>query len=96
MKISQPAIPFGSTVVVIGANGYIALETCHKLLEAGYRVRGTVRDVEQHRTWMHNLFDTTWPSKFELVQVPDFEAENAFDIAFQGPHALEMISSVHI
>jgi hypothetical protein len=49
MKISDPAIPFGSIVVVIGANGYIALETCVKLLEAGFRVRGTVQNVQQHR-----------------------------------------------
>jgi hypothetical protein len=86
MKISNPAIPLGSTVVVIGANGYIALETCVKLLEAGFRVRDTVRDVQQHRTWMHKLFDTTWPSMFELVQVPAFEADKAFDVAFQGPY----------
>jgi nucleoside-diphosphate-sugar epimerase len=86
MKISNPAIPLGSTVVVIGANGYIALETCVKLLEAGFRVRGTVRDVQQHRGWMHKLFDTTWPSMFELVQVPDFEADKAFDVAFKGPY----------
>jgi nucleoside-diphosphate-sugar epimerase len=72
MKISNPAIFFGSTVVVIGANGYIALETCVKLLEAGFWVRGTVRDVQQHRTWMHKFLDTIWPSMFELVQVPDF------------------------
>jgi nucleoside-diphosphate-sugar epimerase len=56
MQISNLAIPFGSTVVVIGANSYIAMETCVKLLEAGFRVRGTVRDVQQHRGWMHKLF----------------------------------------
>lgn len=49
MHISDPAIPFGSTVVVIGSNGYMALETCEKTLEAGYRVRGTVRDLAKHR-----------------------------------------------
>jgi NAD(P)-dependent dehydrogenase (short-subunit alcohol dehydrogenase family) len=92
MKIPHPAIPFNSTVVVVGANGYIALETCQKLLEAGYCVRGTVRDVERHRTWMHKLFDTTWPSMFELVQVPNFEADKAFDAAFQGRYPLNDIS----
>jgi NAD(P)-dependent dehydrogenase (short-subunit alcohol dehydrogenase family) len=94
--ISNPAIPLGSTVVVIGANGYIALETCVKLLEAGFRVRGTVRDVQRHRTWMHELFDTTWPSIFELVQVSDFEAEKAFDVAFQGPYSLNNTSQMSI
>jgi nucleoside-diphosphate-sugar epimerase len=48
MRVSDPAISPGSTVVVIGANGYMAVEVCDKLLEAGYNVRGTVRDVEKH------------------------------------------------
>lgn len=45
MPIQDPAIPFGSTIVVVGANGYMALEVCDKVLMAGFRVRGTVRDV---------------------------------------------------
>lgn len=84
MYIADRAIPLDSTVVVVGANGHIAVETCHKLLEAGYRVRGMVRDVEKHRGWMSRLFDEKWPGKFELVQVADFEAEGAFDEAFKG------------
>lgn len=84
MKIQNPAIPFGSTVVIIGANGYIGAETCDKFLEAGYRVRGTVRNVEEHRAWMHELFDKKYAGKFELVQVVDFEADGAFDEAFKG------------
>ena len=84
MHISDRAIPVGSTVVVVGANGYMAVETCEKLLEAGYQVRGAVRDVDRHRAWMHRLFDKQWSGKFELVQVPDFEATGAFDEAFKG------------
>lgn len=87
MRISEPAIPFGSTVVVIGANGYMGVETCEKLLQAGFSVRGTVRDVEKNRQWMHKLFDTKWPGMFELVHVVDFEAEGAFDAAFKGERA---------
>ena len=49
MHISDPAIPFGSIVVIIGANGFMALETCEKALQAGYQVRGTVRDVAKHQ-----------------------------------------------
>jgi nucleoside-diphosphate-sugar epimerase len=84
MKIVNPAIPFDSIVVVIGANGYIGAETCFKLLEAGYRVRGTVRDISKHHDWMHAIFDTEWPGKFELVCVEDFTADGAFDDAFLG------------
>jgi uncharacterized protein YbjT (DUF2867 family) len=84
MHISTRAIPRDSIVVVVGANGFIAVETCIKLLEAGYRVRGTVRDPEKHRVWAHELFESKWPTKFELVKVVDFEADRAFDEAFAG------------
>ncbi|KAH8201793.1 hypothetical protein TruAng_004057 [Truncatella angustata] len=84
MRIADRAIPSDSTVVVVGANGYMAVETCEKLLQAGYRVCGTVRDVERHRNWMHALFDENWPDRFELVQVQDFQDTDAFDNAFQA------------
>lgn len=83
MKIRNPAIPPGSLVVVIGANGYIGVETSQKFLEAGYRVRGTVRDVERC-DWMHRIFYKDWPGQFELVRVENFEVDGAFDQAFEG------------
>lgn len=83
MQISNPALPQGSLIVVIGANGHIAAETCEKLLQAGYRVRGTVRDFTRPK-WMHQLFDTKYPKMFELVRVGDFGKEGAFDEAFEG------------
>ncbi|EHK47113.1 hypothetical protein TRIATDRAFT_306833 [Trichoderma atroviride IMI 206040] len=93
MKIQNPAVPFGSTVVIIGANGYIGAETCDKFLEAGYRVRGTVRNVEEHRAWMYELFDKKYAGKFELMQVVDFEAEGAFDEAFKGAAVVVYVST---
>ncbi|KAF5251799.1 hypothetical protein FANTH_3118 [Fusarium anthophilum] len=93
MRISNSAIPIGSIVVVVGANGYMAVETCEKLLQAGFSVRGTVRDVEKNQHWMHNLFDTKWPHMFELVHVPDFEAEGAFDEAFKGAKGVIYVST---
>lgn len=98
MRMSNRAIPLDSTVVVIGANGYMAVETCEKLLQAGYRVRGTVRNVERHRGWMHALFDNKWPGKFELVEVVDFQAKGAFEQAFTGTCVLscpELLLSGH-
>ncbi|KAI0863529.1 putative aldehyde reductase 2 [Xylaria cubensis] len=92
MKISNPAIPLGSVVVVIGANGYIGVEVCQKLLEMGYHVRGTVRDLERCN-WMHQLFDRDWPEQFELVQVQNFEADGAFDHAFEGAAGVLYIST---
>jgi hypothetical protein len=84
MRICHPAILFGSTVVVIGTNGYMGIEACEKLLQAGFFVRGTVRDVEENRQCMYNLIDIKWPNMFELVHMSDFEAEGAFDEAFKG------------
>ncbi|EXK49863.1 hypothetical protein FOMG_02343 [Fusarium oxysporum f. sp. melonis 26406] len=84
MRICHTAITFGSTVVVIGTNGYMGIETCEKLLQAGFFVRGTVRDVEENRQCMYNLIDIKWPNMFELVHMSDFEAEGAFDEAFKG------------
>ncbi|KAF5606157.1 aldehyde reductase II [Fusarium subglutinans] len=93
MRISNSAIPIGSIVVVVGANGYMAVENCEKLLQAGFSVRGTVRDVEKNQQWMHNLFNTKWPHMFELVHVPDFEAEGAFDEAFKGAKGVIYVST---
>lgn len=59
MPIPDPAIPTGATVVVIGANGYMALEVCEKLLIAGYHVRGTVRDVEKHEDVCSSIFSNS-------------------------------------
>ncbi|PLB49885.1 NAD(P)-binding protein [Aspergillus steynii IBT 23096] len=92
MKVNNLVIPFDSEVAVIGANGYIGVETCEKLLQAGYRVRGTVRDVEQ-QLWMRELFEKKWPGKFNLVCVKDFEVEDAFDMAFKGVAGVIYVST---
>ncbi|KAI0551403.1 putative aldehyde reductase 2 [Xylaria curta] len=92
MKISKPAIPLGSVVVVIGANGYIGAEVCQKLLEVGYRVRGTVRDIG-HCNWMHQIINKDLPEQFELVRVQNFEADGAFDHAFKGAARVLYIST---
>lgn len=84
MYIEDRAIPVNSLVVVIGANGFMAIESVAKALEAGYRVRGTVRNLDYHNDWMHRLFDEKWPGKFELIEVKDFLAKGAFDKAFKG------------
>ncbi|EXK80012.1 hypothetical protein FOQG_15434 [Fusarium oxysporum f. sp. raphani 54005] len=55
MRICHPAIPFGSTVVVIGTNGYMGIGTCEKLLQAGFFIRGT---------WP-NMFELVHVSDFE-------------------------------
>ena len=70
------------TVLVTGANGYIAGSTIEALLDAGYSVRGTVRAKAK----AHALLDalSRYGDKLEIVEVPDIAAPGAFDEAVKG------------
>ncbi|KAK3670124.1 hypothetical protein LTR78_009971 [Recurvomyces mirabilis] len=84
----------GSTVLVTGANGYIAGHVCDQLLQAGYKVRGTVRSHEKGK-WMYELFDKKYGSgQFEAVEVPDMVADGAFDSAVKGVSGICHVASV--
>ena len=79
-----PVIPPGSTVLVTGANGYIASHVADQLIQAGYLVRGTSRDVAK-TVWMTDLFDNKYgKGKFEAVEVKDMAESGAFDDACKG------------
>lgn len=79
-----PVIPAGETILVTGANGYIATHVADQLLAAGYRVRGTVRSPEKSK-WLEELFEKSYgPGKFELVQVANIIEEGAFENAAEG------------
>ncbi|KAI1472589.1 NAD(P)-binding protein [Daldinia caldariorum] len=89
---SNPTIPRGSTVLVTGANGLIASHAVDRLLEAGYHVRGTVRNPSKC-AWMAPLFSRRHPSaRFELVQVSDFGAPGAWDAAVKGVSAVVAVA----
>tara|TARA_R110002060_G_scaffold45735_6_gene57067 strand:- start:818 stop:1042 length:225 start_codon:yes stop_codon:yes gene_type:complete len=50
----------------------------------GYKVRGTVRNVEK-ASWMQKKFDKSYgKNNFELVPVADLAHEGAFDEAVKG------------
>ncbi|KAI0419585.1 hypothetical protein F5X98DRAFT_362349 [Xylaria grammica] len=84
LTLSNPTIPLGSTILVTGANGLIASWAVDKFLEAGYRVRGTVRSVSRC-SWMEPFFaDRYGPGRFEAVEVPDFGAPGAWDEPVRG------------
>ncbi|GKT55758.1 NAD dependent epimerase/dehydratase [Colletotrichum tofieldiae] len=75
----QYAIPKGSTILVTGANGFIGSHVCNELLQLGYNVRGTVRDVEQC-AWLPKALELQEPKgEFRLASLPDMEKEGAFD-----------------
>ena len=78
------AIPKGSLVLVTGVNGYIASHITEKLLEHGYRVRGTVRDAYK-ADYMHALFDEKYGEvAFEHQVVRDMATDGAFDEVMKG------------
>lgn len=81
------AIPQGSTVLVTGVNGYIGSHAADQLLLAGYKVRGTVRDLSRAQ-WVQEFFDQKYGSgKFELFVVPKMNVDGAFDEAVKGQYA---------
>lgn len=93
-SVIQPTIEKGSLVLVTGVTGYIASQTVNQLLEAGYRVRGTVRDLEKAQ-WLYKLFDEKYgKDKFHAVVVADMMAPGAFDEAVQGVDGIVHMASV--
>lgn len=78
------ALPQGSLIVVSGANGFIASHVVDQFLQAGYRVRGTVRSL-QRASWLQSFFDKRHgQEKFSLFEVPDMAAPGAFNEAIKG------------
>ncbi len=84
LKGKKPAIPIGSTVLVTGISGYIGSHVADQLLQAGYRVRGTVRD-EAKGKWVRELFAGKYEeSQIETIIVADMAQTGAFDEACKG------------
>ncbi|KAF5548258.1 aldehyde reductase [Fusarium mexicanum] len=80
-NLKEPAVPFGSWVVVSGACGFIGSHVVDQLLKAGYRVRETTRDSGKNE-WAAQYFNKVHGSgSFELVEVPGMTASGAFNNA---------------
>lgn len=74
----------GSLIVVTGANGFIASHVVDQLLQAGFRVRGTVRSAKRGG-WTVDYFKGKYGAgKFELIEVPEMGDPGAFDEAVKG------------
>ncbi|KAK1484004.1 aldehyde reductase II [Colletotrichum cuscutae] len=79
LNIPNPALPTPSTIVLTGANGYIASPIANQLLLQGHHVRGTVRSPSK-TAWLAAHFEKTYgPGKFTLHEVADVEKDGAFD-----------------
>ncbi|KAG7059342.1 NAD dependent epimerase/dehydratase [Colletotrichum scovillei] len=94
MNSPSPVIPTGSTVLVTGANGFIASHVADQFIKNGYKVRGTVRDIEKS-SWLNAYFEKTYgKGHFELVSVPDMLAETAYDEVVKGVSAFIHTASI--
>lgn len=82
--ISNPAIPYDSTVVVTGCTGFIGSHVADQTLAAGFKVRGVSRDADKNQ-WLKKYFDARHgEGRFELVSVPDLTAADAFGEVVEG------------
>ena len=82
--IEDPAVPYGSLIVVTGASGFIGSYVVDQALSAGYKVRGTTRRRKKS-AWLAEYFDEKHGSGlFELIEVPEMAEEGAFDEVVKG------------
>ncbi|TFK86171.1 NAD(P)-binding protein [Polyporus arcularius HHB13444] len=86
----MPAVSSG-TVLVTGANGFIAVWVLQELLEHGFAVRGTVRS-EDKATYLRDQF-ATYSAKLEVIVVNNMTEEGAFDNAAEGTDAILHLAS---
>ena len=85
--IDPPVIPPNSLVLVTGITGFIASHIAKVLLERGYRVRGTARNLEKVE-WVNEFFEKEFGAgRVETVVVEDMVEEGAFDAAVKGEYA---------
>jgi nucleoside-diphosphate-sugar epimerase len=84
--LASVAVPYGSVVVVSGVTGFIGSHIADQLLLAGYKVRGTTRNVQTGK-WAEEHFRGKYGhDSFELKQVIDMAADGAFDTVVDGKH----------
>lgn len=79
---SQRSIAPGATILVTGANGYIASHVIDRLLSDGYKVRGTVRS---EKPWLDEHFTSQYgKDSYESIVVPALDDGIGLDKAFEG------------
>lgn len=78
--------PNDGPVAVTGASGYIGAHVVKNLVDAGYTVRGTVRDLSREDKTSYVLaINDSGPGSVELFEADLHKAhEGAFDDPFQG------------
>jgi nucleoside-diphosphate-sugar epimerase len=95
MSSLATTIRTGSWVLVTGANGFLASQVIWQFLKRGFRVRGTVRDVQQGQWLLEGRFKRyAETGALELVAVPNLAIDGAYDEAVKGVAAILHIAYV--
>ncbi|KAI1138660.1 NAD(P)-binding protein [Hypoxylon sp. FL0543] len=81
------------TILITGFNGYLAGRVAEAALQAGYSVRGTVRNLAAGAEVQKALLGLGYGSGAEVVQVPDMTEPGAFDEAAIGCSAIIHLAS---
>ena len=76
----------GSLVLITGINGHIASAIAMRLLQKGYKVRGTVRELKRAQ-FIQKEF-SKYAGNLHIVEVPVITAPNAFTEALKGTSLL--------
>ncbi|KAJ2991089.1 hypothetical protein NUW58_g2649 [Xylaria curta] len=88
------AIPKGSIILVTGVNGFIGSHIADQFLHHGFKVRGTVRNVDKN-AWLADTFREKYGyERFELWRIPDMAVSGAFDAAVEGVSAVVHSASI--
>lgn len=74
--------PSDQTILVTGASGYVAAHVIKAFLQAGYKVRGTVRS-EDAANKVRAIFPQ-YSNQLSFATVKDMVAEGVFDEAVKG------------
>ncbi|KAK7459588.1 methylglyoxal reductase (NADPH-dependent) gre2 [Stygiomarasmius scandens] len=98
--MNKTCIPSGSLVLVTGINGHIGSTLAVRLLDQGFRVRGTVRSIDKGE-FMKDVLSSSSPygdrsalaARFELVQIPDFETAGAYNEAMEDVSGVLHVAS---
>lgn len=87
----MPAVSAPATVLVTGANGYLAVWLVKVLLEKGFNVRGTARTAQKGE-YLKSLF-AEYGDSFEFVIVEDVNKAGAWDEAVKGVDAIQSVAA---
>lgn len=73
-----------NVVLLTGVNGHLASGIALRLVEHGYRVRGTVRSLARGDFVKQELANRGYEHALEIVEVPDITVDGVFDSAMEG------------